>query len=354
MSNVPVDLNATPHAATLQLTLLDAIRDELRAALRFGPTPADEHELMLWYHMGWVDCGERPAVNGKAVRPLLTLLTSMATGGDWRQALPFAAAVELVHSFSLVHDDIQDRGRQRRGRPSVWAKWGESQAINVGDSLFASAHAAALRESGLAPEARVRAVGTLIDACLALSRGQFLDLSFEARAEVEVEEYMAMVRGKTAALLAAACELGGVASGASRPDLRALASFGEHLGVAFQIRDDLLGIWGDPRDTGKPATDIVDRKKTLPVLLGMERSAEVRALVERSSPEEAALVAGLLRDVGALNDSRAEMERNAMLALDALGGVAREGIAKDALTGLVMKAVDVTSLSVNWQSAAAA
>ena len=353
MPSILLTADSGTAVTALQLTLVEAIDAEMRGALDYGSPRANQHQVMAWYQMGWVDCGERPASNGKAIRPLLTLLSTIATEGAWPQALPFAAAVELVHNFSLVHDDIQDGGLERRGRPSVWAKWGKAQAINVGDALFASAHEAALRDTGLVPEQRIRAAQTLIGACVALSKGQHLDLSFESRTDVSVDEYLTMVRGKTAALLAAACELGGIASGVSRTELQMLRAFGEHLGIAFQIRDDLLGIWGDPRATGKPANDIADGKKTLPILLGAERSHEVRARLERAQRHGVEDVLALLEEVGALRDAEQSMLAHAKSAIDALDAVAQRGTAKDALAGLVSKAVDVSSLKVEREAAAA-
>jgi geranylgeranyl diphosphate synthase type I len=278
----------------------------------------------------------------------------MATDVEWTSALPFAVAVELVHSFSLVHDDVQDRGAERRGRPSVWAKWGEAQAINVGDYLFAAAHSAALRDPGLPAESRLRGVGTLIDACMALSRGQHLDMAFERRDDVTVDDYLEMVRGKTAALLGAACELGAIAGGVQRAERQLFRAFGEHLGMAFQVRDDLLGIWGDPAVMGKPAADIADRKKTLPILLGVQRSPEVRDRIARGCADDVWRVVALLEETGAFQESRTRMLAHAAAALDVLDAVVPPGMARDALVGLVEKATDVTSLAIAGRSVAAA
>jgi geranylgeranyl diphosphate synthase type I len=239
---------------------------------------------MLRYHMGWIDAAFHPceARTGKRVRPVLCLLACEACGGDWEQALPAAAAIELMHNFSLIHDDIEDRDKTRRGRPTVWSLWGEAQGINAGDTMFALAQLALLRLSERAVDATkvLTAARLLNDTCLNLTGGQYLDIGFESRANVSVAEYLAMIEGKTVALMACACETGALIATAPDAQLRHLRTFGHHLGVVFQIRDDVLGIWGDPTITGKPSGgDIAQRKKSLPILHGLEQSIELRALL---------------------------------------------------------------------------
>jgi geranylgeranyl diphosphate synthase type I len=249
---------------------------------------------MLRYHMGWADRSFAPcrAGSGKRVRPVLCLLVCEACGGDWRQALPAAAAVELLHNFSLIHDDIEDRDRTRRGRMTLWAAWGEARAINAGDALFTLAELALLRQTGPARAALPDALELFNRTCLALTEGQHLDIDFEDRDELDIEEYLVMIARKTAALLACACELGALIAGApgdgrgaeAVPRAR-LRSYGHHLGLAFQMRDDLLGVWGDPTLTGKPAgADLARRKKTLPIVHGIVHSPELRALLARKTP----------------------------------------------------------------------
>jgi len=243
---------------------------------------------MLRYHLGWADQAFNPcrARTGKRVRPLLCLLACKGCGGDWERALPAGAAIEMIHNFSLIHDDIEDRDQTRRGRPTVWALWGEAQAINAGDALFALAQLALVRlfERGVAGDTVAAAMRLLNDTCLALTRGQYLDIGFETREHVPIADYVAMVEGKTAALIACACEMGGLVAEAGEPQREHLRSFGHHLGLAFQMRDDVLGIWGDPAVTGKPVgADIARRKKTLPILHGLERSAELRALLAQDA-----------------------------------------------------------------------
>ena len=248
--------------------------DPRRAAL-FG---------MLRYHMGWADAAFQPcqAKTGKRVRPVLCLLSCQACGCDWEQALPAGAAVELMHNFSLIHDDIEDQDETRRGRPTVWALWGRSQGINTGDALFALAQLALVRlsERGVPATAVVAALDLFNRTCLALTAGQHLDIGFETREVVSTPEYLAMVEGKTAALIACACEMGALVAAAPEARREHLRAFGYHLGMAFQMQDDILGIWGDPARTGKPVgADLIRHKKSLPIIHGLEQSAELYALL---------------------------------------------------------------------------
>ncbi|HET9588617.1 MAG TPA: polyprenyl synthetase family protein [Anaerolineales bacterium] len=247
-----------------------------------APRTKPFHE-MLTYHMGWTGEGAGPEATGKRIRPLLVLLTSLASrsprrgsgaGGKdetWQSALPAAAAVELVHNFSLVHDDIQDNSEKRRGRPTTWVKWGMPLAINVGDALFVLSNQAIidLRESYPA-EIVVKAAEILHNTCLELTRGQFLDISYEERSDLTVEDYWPMIAGKTAALLSACCHIGSLLGGADEAGQEAYRSFGHYLGLAFQVQDDILGIWGDEALTGKSAaSDLIERKNSLPVMAGL-------------------------------------------------------------------------------------
>lgn len=228
---------------------------------------------MIRYHLGWEDPQE---ATGKRVRPLMTLLCCQAAGGEWRTILPAATAVEWTHNFSLIHDDIQDRSEIRRGRATVWKNWGDAQAINTGDALFALARLTTQRlVPKIAPD-KVLAVHRILDeTSLALTRGQHLDISFEAQEHVTTDEYLEMIRGKTAALLGAACQLGALLSPAPEVEIEAYHSFGVNLGLAFQVIDDLLGVWGETETTGKStADDLRTRKKSLPIIHGLEHSEE--------------------------------------------------------------------------------
>jgi geranylgeranyl diphosphate synthase type I len=246
-----------------------------------GPLPA-LFNTMMNYHVGFSDADGTPTqvYSGKRIRPVLTLLACEAAGGTLETALPAAVAIELLHNFSLIHDDIEDRDEIRRGRPTLWKLWGDAQAINAGDAMFALAHTALeqLYERGLEPLRILRALRAFDQAAVALTVGQHMDLSFVVRPDVQVSEYMTMVQGKTGALIQAACAIGAHIGGALDECTQALASFGAWLGVAFQLQDDVLGIWGNPQVTGKQDSDLSHRKRTLPVLYAAEQNERVREL----------------------------------------------------------------------------
>ncbi|MGC9529260.1 MAG: polyprenyl synthetase family protein [Candidatus Bipolaricaulaceae bacterium] len=229
---------------------------------------------LLRYPLGLSDPGggTGPGVGGKLVRPALTCFGCYALGGRVERALPLAAALELVHNFSLVHDDIQDGDDLRRGRPTVWKAFGKAQAINVGDGLLVVALGAALRGGeGLDTEAVVAAGRSLLAATYRMIEGQVLDLGLEGETDGGVEAYLTMARKKTGALLGCGLELGAVAAGMAEL-APAHREVGEVLGLAFQVGDDLLGIWGDPERTGKPAGgDLMRRKRSWPLSFALER-----------------------------------------------------------------------------------
>jgi geranylgeranyl diphosphate synthase type I len=197
-------------------------------------------------------------------------LACQALGGDVEQALPVAAAIEMIHNFTLIHDDIQDQSALRRHRPTVWSRWDTAQAINAGDALFAAGHMMLLRgrAAGLSAETLLELSEALHRTTLRIVEGQVLDLGFEARPDVSAGEYLPMIGGKSAAIIGYACFAGATVAGAPAEGVEHLAAFGRATGVAFQIRDDLLGVWQTAAETGKPeADDIRRRKKSLPVLL---------------------------------------------------------------------------------------
>ena len=269
---------------------LEAIETDLRlAALPFDAPAYAPMVEMIAYHLGWA--GEATG-RGKRIRPLLTVLACQAGGGEWPSALPAASAVELIHNFSLVHDDIEDHSETRRGRPTLWSRWGLPQALNTGDAFFALAHLSLNRLSalGVPPQVLLAVQHDLTRACLDLTCGQHLDMAFESLPAVSTDSYAQMVAGKTAALLAAAAAMGSRIAGASAPHIGAMTEFGRQLGLAFQMQDDILGIWGDPAATGKPAgDDLLCRKKSLPTLLGLERSPAFRQLWSSEPIEPSAL-----------------------------------------------------------------
>lgn len=262
--------------------LLPQIEADLRDVLRTPHTDLAAYYGMLYYHLGWVDERLQPvaARGGKRVRPLLCLLACEAAGGDSTQALPASSGVELIHGFSLIHDDIEDGSTTRRGRPAVWSVWGVPQAVNAGDGLFVLARMAVhrLADRGVPARRRQTAVLAFDQACLALCEGQFFDMTFEDRPDVDLDQYLWMIRHKTAALLAASAQIGAVVATDDTELIRSAYCFGENLGMAFQIQDDVLGVWGDEQQTGKPAsTDIRDRKKTLPIVYALGQQADLEA-----------------------------------------------------------------------------
>jgi geranylgeranyl diphosphate synthase, type I len=270
---------------------LPRLETELREALASVEAAVAPHYGMMHYHMGWVDENFRPQrlPTGKRLRPMLCLLACAEVGGDPATALPAAVAIEILHNFSLVHDDIEDGDETRRHRPTVWKVWGIPHATNVGDGMFALAYGAlqGLARRGLAAETTLTALHRFTQACLALTEGQYLDMSFEERSDVTVAEYLRMIQGKTAALVGTSLAIGALVGGAGPEPIAALQRFGEELGLAFQIQDDILGIWGDPEVTGKPAgNDLLRRKKSLPLLyaLNHDRVGEEFATLFSASP----------------------------------------------------------------------
>ena len=321
--------------AELAPTYLAALETELRQAVGSealhrqpnegaeAPAPAaaylDEYYTMLAYHLGWTDHGK----TGKRIRPLLCLLSCTAAGGDWRQALPIAAAVELIHNFSLLHDDIQDNSPLRHGRPTVWTRWGAAQAINAGDAMFTLAYLAPhrLRAAGVSETITLTCLADLTQTCLFLTQGQYLDMAYEQRAQISVAEYLTMIEKKTAVLIGAAVRLGARVAGAPPERLEAFYRFGWNLGMAFQLQDDLLGIWGDPAVTGKSAaSDLEKRKKSLPVVFGLERSPAFATAyaAPHQGGESVAALADQLAAVGAQAEVETRAHATTAAAMSAL------------------------------------
>ncbi len=257
---------------------------------------------MMRYHLGW--SGAEPASGsgrrGKRYRAALCLLTCEALEGQRAQALPMAASIELLHNFSLVHDDIEDGDEVRRGHPTLWKVWGLNHGINTGDGMHALANLAALEVEarGVDPRTALRLLRILQAAGVELCEGQYQDLRNERREDVSILEYMKLISGKTAALFGAATEAGAVLAGGDADKWR---RFGRLLGMAFQIRDDALGLFRVEQLQKQGVSDLVRRKRTLPVLYALERSAELQALLQRPVLEEAELQRALrlIADSGA-------------------------------------------------------
>ncbi|MBO2446176.1 polyprenyl synthetase family protein [Actinomadura barringtoniae] len=279
------------------------------------------------YHFGWEDAGGTPirAGGGKAVRPALVLLTAEAVGGAAATALPAALAVELVHNFTLLHDDVIDGDETRRHRATAWRVFGVDNAILAGDALHSFAFETLAADGH---PAALGALGTLSHAIVEVLEGQAEDVAFERRTDVTLSEVLTMSAQKTGALMSAAAALGAAYGSGSPDQIAGLRRFGAHLGIAFQLVDDLLGIWGDPSVTGKPVhSDLYNHKKTVPVVAalasGTAAGAELATLYHRDQPltdEEAALAAGLIEAAGgrAWTVRRAEEELDrALTELDA-------------------------------------
>ncbi len=302
---------------------------------------------MVRYHLG---LDGPPGLSGKRLRPLLGLLAYASIAGDHRRALPGAAAVELGHNFSLVHDDIEDRDVERRHRAALWTVYGVGQAINAGDTLFVLSRLALhrLTDLGFSDRKVLRLMRLYDDTCLALCEGQYLDIrASDHGAEMSVDGYFDMIGRKTAALIAASVEAGALLATDDQAVVDAYRRFGWALGLAFQVNDDVLGIWGQEQVTGKEPSDLAKHKKTLPVLYALEHATpgDRERLVDLyarsdSTGDEVAEVRAILERSGARDYARAEARRfrdEALAALDATGVI--EGDARERLRDLMMSAI---------------
>ena len=251
-------------------------------------------DQILGYHLGWYDKDKKPTQynRGKQIRPLLNLLSCGAYGGNADDALSMSAAIELLHNFSLIHDDIMDNSEQRRGRDSVWHIWGRNQAINAGDGAYGLSFQllADAELPTIQPQTIIYAQRLLSKACVDTVYGQMLDISFEDREMVSSAEYVQMTSLKTGPLLGAALGGGALFAGAPWPVAQSLSTIGRDLGVAFQIQDDILGIWGDTQQTGKSADDdLTAKKKSFHVIWAMENlpqsaTQELHTLYQNDAP----------------------------------------------------------------------
>lgn len=300
---------------SMQTTLLryqGEIQDALRRAVESMTTQRNDEAAtidlrgfygQMAYHLGWVDASFAPvAINaGKLLRPALLLLAYEAAGA-WgldtsgnqhlRRALPAAAAIELTHNFTLIHDDIEDGDSERHHHPTVWKQWGIPQAINTGDGMFALSRLTlwGVLKEGVDGFIAARLGEELDRACLTVAEGQFLDLSFEQQQEVTVEQYIDMIERKTAALMATAAAMGALLGTRDQETIARLRDFGYAVGIAFQVRDDMLGVWATTAQSGKTeAGDIYRRKKSLPILHALEHAnaddqRSLRAVYQQKTP----------------------------------------------------------------------
>jgi geranylgeranyl diphosphate synthase type I len=319
--------------------LIAATENEILSLVRDRDPSTHGVYEMVRYHLG-LDGSGAPA--GKRMRPLLGLLAYASITGQYEPALPGAAAVELGHNFSLVHDDIEDGDVERRHRPTLWARHGIPQAINTGDMLFSLSRVALHRLTDLGfSDAKVLRLMRLYDTtCVALCEGQYIDIwTSEHDEAMSVELYFDMIGRKTAALISASIEAGALLATDDEAVIARYRAFGWALGLAFQINDDLLGIWGQEQATGKEPTDLARHKKTLPVLYALEHAEpadreRLRAIqaAEAPTPAELAEAVAILERSGARDYTRDQAHRyrdEALAELDAAGTVdaaARAGL----------------------------
>ena len=246
-----------------------------------GEVPGALYHMLL-YHMGWADENGHPPPSpvsqGKALRPTLCLFVCEALGEDWTQALPAAAALEFIHNFSLIHDDIQDGDEERRHQPTVWALWGQPQGLVAGNAMRALADMAGLGlvERGITEGKALQVSLLLTRGYLDMTKGQCLDLGFEGSLDISLDDYLNMISCKTGALIGCGMEMGALIASGDETAAQAFARCGSALGLAFQIRDDVLGIWGDGATTGKAVgSDIRRRKKSFPIVYALEAAVGV-------------------------------------------------------------------------------
>lgn len=311
-----------------------ALDAQLRQSVRDKSATPELYDL-LRYHMGWHDQDLKPAKGsgGKRLRPILTLICCEAVGGNYRLALPAAAAVELLHNFSLIHDDIEDRSAMRWSRPTLWKLRNEPIAINAGDAMHVLAYLALFADEQSQPNhVAAKSVRLLLECCLRLTEGQHLDLDFSRMDNVRLADYYAMISRKSAGLIGCAMQIGVLIGCADDTLAERYRQLGESLGKAFQIRDDVLGLWGDERVTGKSTVDdLIEGKKTLPLLraLNLLPAADVnhiRSLYQRGDvgEAEAIQIRGLIESTDAQEFSDAESRRHYEEAMDLLDGLRPE------------------------------
>ena len=294
-------VSSSPPLPKMFARYKESLLDHLKGTIPSPERTVDDWDqlaglyTMVEYHMGWTDPEGRPvtilASQGKALRPVLCLFASEALGGDWLTALPAASSLELIHNFSLIHDDIQDKDVERRHQATVWYLWGESQALVAGNTIRSLADICALdlSERGVPKPRALYASQLLTSAYLEMTQGQCLDLAYEDRLDIGLKDYLNMVSLKTGALIRCSMEMGALITTPVKSHVEAYAMCGEFLGMAFQIQDDVLGIWGDEASTGKAVgNDIRRKKKSFPIVYALEtaKGGARQRLVDSFSKEE--------------------------------------------------------------------
>lgn len=274
--------NPSTHTAEEQAAQLPGMfkryRSDISAALRESLSQTEPHVYdMLKYYMGWVDVNGDPcvAMEGKFLRPTLCLFACQATGGSIEQAMPAAVALELIHNFSLIHDDIQDHDETRHNRKTLWAVWGVPKALVAGNVLriIADKSLQGLVERGVELNRALAVVSLLTEAYLEMIEGQYMDILFEGQPDVGLNQYLDMIARKTGALIRCAFNMGALIGTDDRNVADAFRTSGEGLGFIFQVRDDILGVWGDEETTGKPVgADIRRKKNSFPAVYAMSQA----------------------------------------------------------------------------------
>lgn len=306
-------------------------QSELEAALKsaLGESTLPLY-VMLRYHLGWVDsigCPQETS-GGKRARPTLCLLACEGVGSDWHSALPAATAIELMHNFTLIHDDIQDRSWERRNRPTVWKIWGQAQGINAGDAMHALTQLALLKlkERGVPEEKIMIASKVLSQTCLEICEGQYLDIEYEDSLDIGLDSYSEMIARKTASLFECSLYLGAFLGSDNQEQIAHLRSFGKRLGMAYQVQNDLTGIW-EGKETGSksPSTDIECKKKSLPIIYALQNAeGEDREKLlniygkVKVSAKDISLVLHILDRLGARNYTEEVIEQYHLQALQDL------------------------------------
>ena len=310
----------------------EQIQAELISVL---PDISSELSGPFGYHLGWIDrSGERittPTDQGKALRPSLCLFACQALGGDWIKAMPAALALELIHNFSLIHDDIQDGDTKRRHQPTVWYLWGQPKALLTGDAMHGMAYRVALdlTARGISDKKSLRVSSLLMESCLSMINGQTMDLQYENRLDINLTDYLEMIRLKTGSLFETSLEIGALLARDEEEQIQALASYGRHLGLAFQIRDDILGIWGNEKYTGKAgnssSNDILRKKKSFPIVFALEQAEAtnrktLRRIYKKQSINQQDMdqVMGILDQMKAHEYAQKLVVKEATLALEEL------------------------------------
>lgn len=341
------NLKPGPSLPAMFARYKDMVEQELSQAV---PASSDtDLTTLMQYHLGWVDptgaSAATPSSQGKALRPTLCMFACEALQGDLRQALPAAAALELIHNFSLIHDDIQDQDLERRHQTTVWGLWGIPKALVAGDSMqsLGDLEMLSCNNSSVAPLVTLKVSEILTESYLEMIEGQCLDLGFESKDDITADDYLRMIACKTGALIRSALHIGALLATDDQKSTDAFAEFGNYLGRAFQIRDDYLGIWGDANATGKSSdNDIRRRKKSLPVVFAFEKASGgsrddlIRIYAQESLDDsDVERVTAILEEVGAPEYAESLTRESAELAVKALSPVALPDWARGEVAELV-------------------